>query len=370
MREVLSATVEEASRDGSLANLPGGVRRAMGGVEAPLLGEGGAAEYREGRFLAYLALPEVRGLVAAWGAGLVAGLRAYLATANEEEVARVHRVGVAALQLFVAVNWLGEKVEGEVGEVLGLPMSREQAEEVVGEGEGLVTTVQHPLLLALARAVLVDCRTSFTTEWTHRFWALRCCGVVAEVLEEKSDALHSVTAALVEEGVAGEGAPAPLHALYLLEVAAHHTRYFRVREADTLVEQAAALAGISLAETGALGKRTKFQVNDIAQFAIDLKLDTKQEEEQEEEVERAWLVRDVQYEDDVRLDRIAFQEAREEVGGRLGAVQQAVLMAVLAAKVRRLPVMDPLVSRHTLHSTTPTLHSTTPHPPIHHTLHS
>ena len=86
-------------------------------------------------------------------------------------------------------------------------------------------------------------------------------------------------------------------------------------------------------ETGLLGKRTKYQQKDVAQFAVDLSLvkgnQGAQEVNQEfqeirgahvgvfQEVARSSLPRDVRLEDDLRLDRIKFQEEREDVTGQV-----------------------------------------------------
>jgi hypothetical protein len=51
-----------------------------------------------------------------------------------------------------------------------------------------------------------------------------------------------------------------LVALFHLETARFHTLFHEVREMVRATEEAAACAGLSVKDTGALGKRTKYQV--------------------------------------------------------------------------------------------------------------
>ena len=121
-------------------------------------------------------------------------------------------------------------------------------------------------------------------------------------------------------------------------------RYYNTREADQLVCQAAGLVGLGLAETGALGKRTRYQVKDVAQFALDLSVEGRGGEQEEQEVERSLLARDVRLEDDLRLDKIQFTEDRPDLTRHLTGLQQAVILAMFAAKLRNLPTQDALTT--------------------------
>ena len=54
------------------------------------------------------------------------------------------------------------------------------------------------------------------------------------------------------------------------EIATFNLQYFDIGLIKKEVELAANLAGISVQETGVLGKRTKFQQNDVAQLTLDV----------------------------------------------------------------------------------------------------
>jgi hypothetical protein len=97
-------------------------------------------------------------------------------------------------------------------------------------------------------------------------------------LDEKSDQLYSIMLSLA---VAGRDALLAAHteqqqqlpqlaahteqqqqlaALFHLEAARFHTLFHEVREMVRATEEAAACVGLSVKDTGALGKRTKYQV--------------------------------------------------------------------------------------------------------------
>ncbi len=97
------------------------------------------------------------------------------------------------------------------------------------------------------------------------------------VLEEKSDQLYAIMLSLTAAGrdallaahteqqqqlpqLAANTGQQQLPALFHLEAARFHTLFHEVREMVRATEEAAACAGLSVKDTGALGKRTKYQV--------------------------------------------------------------------------------------------------------------
>ena len=336
---------------------------ATGGMELELrlaLPEPGCEDeeanelFMEARYQDYLQHQQVQATMLEWQGNIGSEHQAeelqekigrLLATASPALVTRVQRIGVAALQIFLSINWLGDQLEVELEKLLPFISSIETSSFVdhllVGDGEGVVSNVRLPVLLLFAKIILVRQRSHFGHMANHRFWSLRCSSLEAKVLEERSDLLHQETQALVEEGTSmswnGENM---LHALFLLEAAAHEVHYYKVKEAEKLVNEAADLAGFNLAESGALGKRTKYQEKDVAQFTLELNL--KVEDNKTEEVDRALLVRDVRLDDDLRLDKIAFKERRTDHTSNLNALQQAVLASMFGLKLRSLPTMDAL----------------------------
>ena len=124
------------------------------------------------------------------------------------------------------------------------------------DGDCLVTAVRNIELLFIAKKLLIDLLTPSSSDLGLVTWSLRCCCALAAVLEEKSDFLHGQASNIIKIGLDIDG-DKMVQALFYLQVARHHRIYFRVKEAETMTDLAAKSLGLSLTETGALGKRTK-----------------------------------------------------------------------------------------------------------------
>ena len=85
-----------------------------------------------------------------------------------------------------------------------------------------------------------------------------------EVLTEKSDqiyaAVETAIAAVENHAERVDDAAPEFATLFHLEAALIYSSYYFVEKAEGHVKKAAAAAGLRLLETGAMGKRTKFQV--------------------------------------------------------------------------------------------------------------
>ena len=263
-------------------------------------------------------------------------------------------VGIACLQMFVKINWLGEPVLEDdwcdshadlVSSVL------------VRDGDSLNTRLTNPGLLVVAKLSLVDSLTDSCQELSLLTWALRCCCVLAQVLEERSDLLYQQMADLAARGqTLAEEEEGRVAGLFYLQAARYNSLYYKVRQAEIMTDLAAHRLGLSLSETGALGKRTKYQVKDVAQFCIDVVTDNT---EDLREVDVDQLVRDVQLEDDLRLKKIQYQDTargeRERLV-RLTGLQQCVLMSRYSCKVESLAtVSDSLTAEEVLPYLSPIL---------------
>ena len=100
-------------------------------------------------------------------------------------------VGIAALQTFLNINWLGAP-----------PLALEAASSVISEvlvrdGDSLTSVLSSPALLLVAQLTLVERLTESCPDLALLTWALRCCCVLAQVLEEKSDRLHQQMAKIL-----------------------------------------------------------------------------------------------------------------------------------------------------------------------------
>ncbi len=274
-------------------------------------------------------------------------------------------LGVAALQLFMGANWVGMDLE----DLDGLSEGRREETErrLAVDGEGVVPVAKHVELLLLARMALCANKANnvYQNSWVCgirtcffylfafviiflfyswqilQWWALRALVVHQKVLEEKSQLLHKEATLLISSlsGHLGWEDPLPespvlakTRALWLLEAANFHSAYFEVSQALALVEEAAQVAGISVALTGAMGKRTRFQARDLAQLTIDVKsLGTERTRHDDDEdllLERLQddLPTDIKLEDEVRLEKIRFAKEVPAIS-KLNLVEQGIMMA-------------------------------------------
>jgi hypothetical protein len=165
---------------------------------------------------------------------------------------------VGLLQLFVQVNWTGVPARSSPL----IPLS--PLDKILPGHDSMNPMAQHPALLAAAKIILVDLRPNSPSipPLLSVIWALRCCSTLQAVLDEKSDQLYAVMASLT---AAGREALVDTHqrhlvALFHIETARFHTLFHEVREMVQATEEAASCVGLSVKDSGALGKRTKYQV--------------------------------------------------------------------------------------------------------------
>eukprot|EP00092_Neocalanus_flemingeri_P007724 GFUD01008340.1.p1 GENE.GFUD01008340.1~~GFUD01008340.1.p1 ORF type:complete len:833 (+),score=293.69 GFUD01008340.1:93-2591(+) len=313
----------------------------------------------------FLCLPAVQDLCAGWTGDVRTSpsqLLSLLSSTPPQHLPLLQCVGISTLQLFVSVNWLGHPLEKPVTDLLPC-LSSLTADDIshlvetvlVRDGDSITSPTCHPELLAMAKMILVETADTFSDSQAQVLWSLRCCTVLATVLEEKSDMLHKEMVGIVEMGLGqdwGWDEQGVMKPLFLLECARYHSMYYRVKEADKLVEMAANLAGLELTDSGALGKRTRYQQRDIAQFCVDL--GTGVSRDKVVEVDRELLPRDIKLEDDVRLNKIKFKDDERDLTRQLTGLQQSVLMARFNSKLRALPV-DALTSEEVLPYLSPML---------------
>ena len=265
--------------------------------------------------------------------------------------------GVAALQTFVSINWLGEQPPEDGA--LPFPENFSHLNRVE-DGDSFVNNVKNIELLLLAKIILVDCVRETCDDLSVLTWGLRCCGLLVSVLDERSDILHQQSSEIVTRGESLEDSDPGVRALFHLQVARHHCLYYRVREAEKSLDKAASCVGLSVTETGALGKRTIHQVKDVAQFCLEIKTAEDDQGYQGDviEMDREQLARDVRLEDELRLESIKFKDSERsdrEKAVRLSGLQQAVLLCRYSCKVETVAVVDSLTSEEVLPYLAPVL---------------
>jgi len=251
-------------------------------------------------------------------------------------------LGLSCLHTFVADNW----THGT-----GLTVSylfpwlssdtrveKDLLEKLVGDGDSVSDAITLMPVLALAKIILVDNWQKYSSIECN-LWSIRCGLIVQQILDEKSTEIYNTTKNIFDH-VKKHEVSKNLKPLFLLEEAKFYYIYYYIRECGEITEAAATAVGLKIVDTGALGKRTRFQQEHHPQFTINLEENSAHYSKRVESIKTAYLPQDLQLNDEVRLESIDFLDKEREQVRDLDSLQQCVLLSRYFLKERNLPVDD------------------------------
>jgi len=198
-------------------------------------------------------------------------------------------VGVAALQLFVGLNWTQtspvksvnnddddttEETEETVKEFTVNPqlLDRVLIDEV--SGESLDVMVRRPELLFLAKLLLgngVKVNNAFADDWVVSWWNLRAICVHFKVISQHSYPLYDRGNDVIAKLNSTDFPEKIYGARCAIETSLFYSHFFESSKAESWMEKAADVTGLEVHGTGAMGKRTYFQKFDTTHYVIEVK---------------------------------------------------------------------------------------------------
>ncbi|XP_051775159.1 tetratricopeptide repeat protein 27 [Erpetoichthys calabaricus] len=216
-------------------------------------------------------------------------IRMYLTGLSEDDKAKREMVvllfGVACLQLFVQSNWTGPPIQVHPEDFLPSSVFQQFTESeavtaaifnsLILDGESIYTMVSNPILLLIATAIFVACRSKFEFLQLVPCWTLRCVSIHQQLLEERSQELFVVVQSCVEKVMENNiffTSDQFLHLAvqFLLECGHISLFYFDYTKAKEYIHRAKEMMKLQITLTGALGKRTRFQENYLPQLILNV----------------------------------------------------------------------------------------------------
>ena len=217
--------------------------------------------------------------------------------ATEEEDAALVKllIAIACLQAFIQINWTGPSLGFALRDIFptgALPSDQEESSSMPtlqeGDdddlhaatipllalgGEPAYHLAQYPTLLLLAIRLFHSLHAAANVHLeTLPLWDLRASRVHQSILDEPvgypEHLLPSVQALLADSTTTGLSLSRDLRASMVIELGLAYHLTGQDKTAGTQFLQAAREHGLEYELTGAMGKRTKFQVKDLSQLVL------------------------------------------------------------------------------------------------------
>ncbi|KAI5611438.1 tetratricopeptide repeat protein 27, partial [Silurus asotus] len=266
-------------------------------------------------------------------------------------------LAVSCLHLFVQSNWTGPPFVLHVSDFLPAALLDKHKEagavtsallsSLVLDGESVYSLLSNPLLLLVARVLLVSCAEKMDNLQLLPWWTLRYVALHQQVLEEKSPQLHSLAKSNTDEVCKLEDLLSgktrrTLAMMFHLECSYTFLSYYEYRRAKEHLQKAQDLSGLHINMTGALGKRTRFQQNFLAQLILDVKRKDESfipdSELSVPPTPTSLLPKDHQLNDDTVLNQINLAAPSDHQLPDLSAEEQALILGVCTDFQKNNPV--------------------------------
>ncbi|KAL0842398.1 hypothetical protein ABMA28_014511 [Loxostege sticticalis] len=232
---------------------------------------------------------------------------------SSDGLENILHMAVSSLLTFCDQNWNPNPNEVNLEQYLHMkwPEGVDVNEKLQRDSEPLYVNILHPELLYFSHQVF-SALYSVEQSLVHLWWCFRSKVLHQRALEDTSATVYSelelIMAKLTNEIQNLQNKPR-LQILLCLEIAQAYLIYGRVQKVEEYLSRARDISGLKLELTGVLGKRTKFQQHLLPQLALSSELDTAVNRPTAEESHgSSVLPPDIELQDDVRLNKIQYQE--------------------------------------------------------------
>ncbi|KAI5641769.1 tetratricopeptide repeat protein 27 [Phthorimaea operculella] len=234
-------------------------------------------------------------------------------TDDDNKLETIRQIAINSFLTFCDRNWNPHPEKLVLAEYLGTewPQNVDVKAKLERDSEPLFINILYPELLFLSSQTF-SALNSVKPSLVHLWWHFRTKVAHQRALEDTSATLYSelelIMAKLTNELQSLQAKPR-LSLLLCLEIAQAYLVYGRVQKVEEYLLKGRELAGLKLELTGILGKRTKFQQTALPQLALSSELDSNIDRPSAEESHgNSELPPDVELQDDVRLNKIQYNE--------------------------------------------------------------
>ncbi|XP_025190484.1 tetratricopeptide repeat protein 27 [Melanaphis sacchari] len=245
--------------------------------------------------------------------------------------------GVACYQLFIQANWTGPLISKLNLKSWG--SSTAVVESLVNDLDCVSRKVLYPELLVFSYAVFSNDQINiFTRSW----WQIRMLSTLQSLLNELSNDIKNMIELVFKQMENTVWETDEEEALFKIEQCKIYlTHYGNITKANHCLNTAMNLLGLEHSLVGAMGKRTKFQVKELAQLTLNVNSHTRKNNTNLlNSHECCDLPKDCVLDDENRLPDIKFSNESAGQFPKLNSLQQAAILNTLILEQKCKPKDD------------------------------